>query len=269
MMRVSICSMSPPGWRWASGPTAGSPGARCRTMRTGSMRSDNTEYLPLSYLSQTAYCPRRAGLLLNERIWVESADTAKGRREHERVHTRRIERRGSQIKLFEYSVFSDVLGVLGKCDLIEAQASANGCRIPAVDVPVLLYPVEYKHGNLRDEQEYNIQLCAPGHVSGGNVPHRNSRGRHLLSFFSPAANRGLECVAAPTGMGNRKGASPDSQHPHGSGPARYSPRCNRCSLREYCMPGTKQSARTYCEQLAQEARRWKSFEKTCSIPSMF
>ena len=25
---------------------------------------------------------------------------------------------------------------------------------------MLLYPVEYKHGKLRNEQEYNIQLCA-------------------------------------------------------------------------------------------------------------
>ena len=124
------------------------------------MSPDEREYLPLSYLSQTDYCPRRVGLLLNERVWIESADTAKGRKEHEGVHTRRIERRGSQVRLFEYPVFSDMLGLSGKCDLIEAQENASGCQIPAVDFPVLLYPVEYKHGKLREEREYNIQLCA-------------------------------------------------------------------------------------------------------------
>lgn len=118
------------------------------------------EYLPLSYLSQMDYCPRRVGLLLNEQIWLESSDTAKGRKEHENVHTQRIEHRGNQVKLFEYAVFSDKLGLLGKCDLIEAQADPSGCRIPSVDFPVLLYPVEYKHGKLRDEREYKIQLCA-------------------------------------------------------------------------------------------------------------
>ena len=217
------------------------------------MRSDNTEYLPLSYLSQTAYCPRRAGLLLNERIWVERADTAKGRREHERVHTRRIERRGSQIKLFEYSVFSDVLGVLGKCDLIEAQASANGCRIPAVDVPVLLYPVEYKHGNLRDEQEYNIQLCAQAMcleemyhtaIPEGAIFYLSSHRRQTV-----ALNASLRQLVWETAKELHRIRSTLTVPA-----ARYSPRCNRCSLREYCMPGTKQSARTYCEQLAQEAR---------------
>ena len=55
---------------------------------------DEAEYLPLSYLSQLCYCPRRAALLLNERLWAESRDTAKGRAEHERVHTKRVEKRG-------------------------------------------------------------------------------------------------------------------------------------------------------------------------------
>lgn len=217
------------------------------------MRSDDTEYLPLSYLSQTAYCPRRAGLLLNERIWIESADTAKGRREHERVHTRRIERRGSQIKLFEYSVFSDVLGVLGKCDLIEAQASANGCRIPAVDVPVLLYPVEYKHGNLRDEQEYNIQLCAQAMcleemyhtaIPEGAIFYLSSHRRQTVDLDASLRQRVWETAKELHQIRSTLTVPA----------ARYSTRCNRCSLREYCMPGTKQSARAYCEQLAQEAR---------------
>ena len=78
----------------------------------------DAEYLPLSYLSQLGYSPRRVGLLLNERVWLESADTAKGRREHESVHTRRIERRGRELKLFEYPFASYDLGVSGKCDLI-------------------------------------------------------------------------------------------------------------------------------------------------------
>ena len=55
---------------------------------------DEQEYLPLSWLSQVDYSPRRAALLLNERIWVENADTAKGRAEPSRVHDARVERRG-------------------------------------------------------------------------------------------------------------------------------------------------------------------------------
>ena len=65
---------------------------------------NDKEYLPLSWLSQICYCPRRAAILLNERVWVENVETAKGRVEHERVHTQRIEKRGEFLKLYEYEV---------------------------------------------------------------------------------------------------------------------------------------------------------------------
>ena len=55
---------------------------------------DEWEPIPLSRLSHAGFCLRRAALLTNEQVWAESADTAKGRSEHERVHTQRIERRG-------------------------------------------------------------------------------------------------------------------------------------------------------------------------------
>jgi CRISPR-associated exonuclease Cas4 len=32
--------------------------------------------------------------------------------------------------------------------------------VPTIDFPVALYPVEFKHGNVRTEKEYEIQLCA-------------------------------------------------------------------------------------------------------------
>ena len=121
---------------------------------------NDREYLPLSWLAQVNYCSRRAALLLNERVWNENVETAKGRTEHERVHTKRIEKRGNLVKLYEYEVVSEILGIVGKCDCIEATINKNGCKIPAVEFPVSLLPIEYKHGTVRDEMEYKIQLCA-------------------------------------------------------------------------------------------------------------
>ena len=65
---------------------------------------DDSDYLLLSQLTHAGYCLRRVALVMNEQVWAESSDTAKGRMEHDRVHDRRIERRGEQIKLFEYEV---------------------------------------------------------------------------------------------------------------------------------------------------------------------
>lgn len=213
---------------------------------------DEREYLPLSWLSQMAYCPRRAGLLLNERLWAENSDTAKGRAEHTRVHTQRVEKRGNTVKLYEFTVFSDRLSLLGKCDCVEAKRDDSGCRIPAVDFPVRLYPVEYKHGSVREEAEYQIQLCAQAmcmeemfHTSipVGALYFISSHRRLEVSLDAPLRAR-TEALAKELHRIRDELSVP---------PADYSAKCRRCSLNELCMPKVKLSAQGYLRQLRQEA----------------
>ena len=193
---------------------------------------DEWEPIPLSRLSHAGFCLRRAALLTNEQVWAESADTAKGRSEHERVHTQRIERRGDSAKLYEFPVFSKAMGVSGKCACIEAEASAQGCMIPALDFPVRLYPVEYKHGKLRAEQEYEVQLCAQAmcleemfqtQIPEGAIYYITSHRRYPVSFTAELP------------------------------PAEYGAKCKACSLREHCLPSVQRSASGYCMQLRKEA----------------
>ena len=116
------------------------------------------DYLLLSQLTQAGYCLRRAALIMNELLWQESADTAKGRFEHNRVHDQRTEKRADRISLYEQDVFSDSLKIMGKCDLLEAIRDEKGIPLPIAPYPVMLYPVEFKHGAVREEEEYKIQL---------------------------------------------------------------------------------------------------------------
>ncbi len=213
---------------------------------------DDREYLPLSWLSQVCYCPRRAALLLNERLWSESTDTAKGRAEHENVHTQRVERRGDFIKLYEYTVFSDRLEINGKCDCIEAVRNENGCRIPVADFPVQLYPIEYKHGNVRDEDEYNIQLCAQAicleemfgtSITEGALFFISSHRRHEVKFDDALRRRTLECAQKLHSI--RSALSVPA--------AEYSAKCRRCSLADLCMPKVKNSSKSYLQRLRDEA----------------
>lgn len=213
---------------------------------------DDVEYLPLSWLSQTAYCPRRAGLLLNERLWAESSDTAKGRAEHERVHTQRVERRGDTIKLYEFTVFSDRMRLLGKCDCVEAHRCEGGCRIPAAEFPVSLYPIEYKHGTVRDEEEYCIQLCAQAmcmeEMFGTSIPEGalffiSSHRRVSVQLDAALRSRTLETSRQLHEMRDNLSVPP----------AEYSAKCRRCSLLELCMPKVKASAGGYLTRLRREA----------------
>ena len=213
---------------------------------------DDVEYLPLSWLSQICYCPRRAGLLLNERLWSESSDTAKGRAEHERVHTQRVERRGDLIKLYEYTVCSDAMQITGKCDCIEATRDASGCQIPGVEFPVQLFPIEYKHGTVRDEPEYKIQLCAQAlcleEMFGACIREGAlffiSSHRRLTIPLDDSLRIQTRALAGALHRIRKDLAVPG---------AVYSSKCTRCSLKELCMPKVKPSAKSYCERLRKES----------------
>lgn len=213
---------------------------------------DDWDPIPLSRLSHAGFCLRRAALLTNEQVWSESADTAKGRAEHERVHTQRVERRGDSAKLYEFPVYSNALGIVGKCDCIEAEADPHGCHVPALDFPARLYPVEYKHGKLRAEQEYEIQLCAQAmcleemfqtHISEGAIYYITSHRRYPVSLTERLRNLVKETIREIESF-RRSFSIP---------PAEPGAKCKACSLRDHCLPGVQPSALSYCTQLRREA----------------
>lgn len=224
---------------------------RSRRTRNGS-DMDDWDPIPLSRLSQAGFCLRRAALLTNEQVWVESADTAKGRAEHERVHTQRIERRGNSAKLYEFPVFSRTLGVAGKCDCVEAEEDSRGCHIPALDFPVRLYPVEYKHGKLRSEREYEIQLCAQAmcleemfqaQIPEGAIYYITSHRRYSVPLTAELRGLVKETIQRVESF-RRSFLIP---------PAEYGTKCKACSLNEKCLPNVQQSASGYCMQMRKEA----------------
>lgn len=212
------------------------------------------ERIAISRLTQAGYCLRRAALLENEQIWIESADTAKGRIEHERVHTARIEKRSDCVKLYEYPVYSERLHLSGKCDCVEAIPDENGCTIPFSDCPVRLYPVEYKHGKLRNEEEYEVQLCAQAicleemfqtSIQEGAIFYVSSHRRQTVKLTEQLRAKVEELVQSLATLRTQYTVPP----------AEEGAKCTRCSLREYCLPEIKPSAEAYCRHLRSEAAK--------------
>ena len=160
---------------------------------------------------------------------------------------------GDQLKLFEYDVYSEQLRIWGKCDCVEAQRCEPGCRIPAADFPVCLYPVEYKHGSVREEPEYNIQLCAQAmcleemyhtHIPSGAIFFITAHRRLEVAFTSEL--RAKTKTAANALWEIRRTLKVPA--------AEYGRKCQRCSLKDLCMPKTASSAKAYCQTLAREAQ---------------
>lgn len=215
---------------------------------------DEWDAIPISLISHAGYCLRRAALLTNERLWSESADTAKGRSEHVRVHTQRIEHRGDSAKLYEFPVYSHTLGIGGKCDCIEAISDPKGAFIPDLNFPAKLYPVEYKHGKLRSELEYELQLCAQAmcleemfdtHIPQGDIFYITSHRRYPVSLTEELRELVKETIRKIESL-RRTFYIP---------PAEYGAKCRACSLKELCQPNVRQSAATYCNELHNEAMR--------------
>lgn len=154
--------------------------------------------------------------------------------------------------MYEFTVYSDSLELLGKCDCIEANKSENGCHIPAVDFPVQLYPIEYKHGIVRDEEEYKIQLCAQAmcleEMFDTEIPEGAlffiSSHRRLEIVLDESLRQQTRKLANELHEIRKKLLVPD---------AVYSAKCRKCSLKELCMPKVKRTARKYCEALRNEA----------------
>ena len=210
------------------------------------------ELFPLSWLSQYGYCKRRCSLLALEQIWQENEYTAAGRAQHKRVHTGRTEHRGDTIYIFEMSVFSRGLGVSGFCDCVEAHPSSLGVSIPYGEGKYTFYPVEYKHGVVRDEEEYHLQLCAQAicleerfgvHIPAGAIFFIDAHRRDEVIFSQELREHTWETAKKISDIVESQKLIP----------AVYSAKCKKCSLREACQPRIRRSAQTYSESLWDEA----------------
>ncbi len=215
---------------------------------------DDDRYIPLSYISQFNYCKRRAGLLMLEQQWNDSTDTIKGSAEHRNVHKSGIEYREGKCLITELQVFSKRMGLSGKCDAIEAVPCINGVKIPFIEEKSFLFPIEYKHGKLRNEKEYELQLCAQAicleemystSITSGAIFYINSHRRKEIVFDESMRISVEETVSSLSEMLNSKQV-PKAEH---------SAKCVRCSLKDICMPEITYSVRDYMKSIKKEMRR--------------
>ncbi len=211
---------------------------------------ETDDRIPLSYISQYAYCPRRAGLLLLEQQWSDSADTVKGSAEHRNVHSLDTRYHRDKVEITEIYVCSDLLGVSGKCDMVEAHPSPDGSVFPFLDDrKYTLYPIEYKHGKLRNEEEYICQLCAQAmcleemydcSVKSGAIFYISSH-RNTEVVFSHEIRDKVKSVCERLREMLRSEKVPGPE---------FSSRCRKCSLTDICCPGIPGSVKSYLKEAA-------------------
>ncbi len=178
----------------------------------------------VSALNQYAYCPRRFGLIYLEGEFTDNIHTARGSAEHERVDRVAHETTVSGARV-EYAlpVWSDRLGLVGKCDVVEFHPDGT------------VYPVEYKHGPRRRWINDDLQLCGQvrcleemtgKRIARGAIYHAASRRRREVAITDELRKQVEEAVPAIRAMLD-SGRLP---------PPVNDKRCKECSLKEICQP---------------------------------
>jgi CRISPR-associated exonuclease Cas4 len=185
--------------------------------------SPGQEMLPLSLLNDFLYCPRRAALKAIEGARSANKHTVIGDIVHDHADLPGYEVANGITLLRALPVWSDRLGLSGKCDIVERYSNGS------------LAPVEYKKGKRRVFENDDAQLCAQAlcleemfgrPIERGTVFHAASKRRREVEF-TPELRALVE-----RSLAELRGLLDLQRVP----PAVFKPACEECSLYEICLP---------------------------------
>ncbi len=211
------------------------------------------EPLSLSLLNDLLYCPRRAALKAVEGWRGANEHTARGDILHEHADLPGYEVAKGVTVLRALPVWSDRLGLSGKCDLVEVQSLKSKVQSLKSEVGSerdvgcyeSLAPVEYKKGKRRAFENDDAQLCAQGlcleemfgvKVLRGAVFHAASKRRREVEFTAELRKVTEEAVGELHRLvGGFQISDLRFQMP-ALPPAVFKPACEECSLFKICLP---------------------------------
>ncbi|MDD5580685.1 MAG: CRISPR-associated protein Cas4 [Methylobacter sp.] len=180
--------------------------------------------IPLSALNQYAYCPRRCYLIHAEGEFTDNIHTQSGTLEHERVDQLAHEiKKGVRVE-FALPVWSDLLGISGRCDAVEFHPDGS------------VFPIEYKHGKRKQWDNGDIQVAAQAmcleemlktSIPAAAVYHIQTRRRREVAIDQALRNTVAITVKAVVDLLNSQQCPPPTEHIK---------RCPQCSLNSLCNP---------------------------------
>jgi len=203
------------------------------------MSEPTTDLLPLSYINQFDYCPRRFWYIYVQGQMVENVHVLRGNINHERAHTPGYETIPTGVTIHrQVHVYSYPLGINGVCDLLEEHVDGR------------LVPVEYKQGQQGKWNNDQAQLCAQAlcleeMTSGKDYGGKNDSDKNYPAIthgfiFYFGSRRRVEVPFTPqlraytrqliTAM--QQALALGQLPPHTS----QRQRCNGCSLIDICLP---------------------------------
>jgi CRISPR-associated exonuclease Cas4 len=182
------------------------------------------DYLPLSYLNQLAYCPRRFWLMFYQSEIEVNAPMLEGILRHQRAHQPGQQKDEDGRILHSVHVWSDSLRVAGIADFVEETPDG------------LLVPVEHKRGRMGQWINDHAQLCAQAMcleertgipVPAGEIFYWGNRRREHVAFTADLRAHTREFVARAFEL---------LIHGRMPVPIDNAAKCRDCSMEPICLP---------------------------------
>ncbi|MYH61592.1 MAG: CRISPR-associated protein Cas4 [Caldilineaceae bacterium SB0675_bin_29] len=179
--------------------------------------------VPLSLLNDFLYCQRRAALKAIEGWRGTNEHTVVGDSVHEQADVSGYETVKGVNLLRALPVWSDRLGLNGKCDIVERHPDGS------------LVPVEFKKGKRRKFDNDDAQLCAQAlcleemfglDIPKGAIFHARSKRRREVEFTEDLRRLTEQAIKAMHRLIEAE-AVPQAVH---------KPQCSECSLFDHCLP---------------------------------
>lgn len=193
--------------------------------------ANEADFLPMSALQHLRFCERQCALIHIEQMWEENRLTAEGRQLHSRVHERGTESRRNLRVEFSVRLRSVELALAGIADVVEYHRRTDG-----TDHEYWLpFPVEYKRGKRKPDTSDEVQLCAQAialeEMTGCTVPdgaifYGRERKRKIVQF-TDVLRKETAALAVRLHALLHELVLPAPVN---------DTRCDRCSLRDVCMP---------------------------------
>ena len=179
--------------------------------------------IPLSLLNDFLYCQRRAALKAIEGWRGTNEHTVVGDSIHEQADVSGYETVKGVTLLRALPVWSDRLGLNGKCDIVERHPDGS------------LVPVEFKKGKRRKFDNDDAQLCAQAlcleemfglDIPKGAIFHAKSKRRREVEFTEDLRRLTEQAIEAMHRLIEEE-VVPQAVH---------KPQCSECSLFDHCLP---------------------------------
>lgn len=210
------------------------------------------DYLALSGIQHFSFCRRQWALIHIDQVWSDNLLTVEGELMHQRAHDAGMrERRGDTIVVRGLTVRSALLGVWGKCDVVEFHKSSDGHPLFGEDGLWKALPVEYKHGKSKTDDADRLQLCAQAmcleemlaaEISYGCLYYGATHARERVEFDDRLRMSVERMFEEMRSLYTRRYVPKVKQHPS----------CRSCSLFELCIP--KISARSVSNYIDRSLR---------------